>query len=330
MVFHINRACWQHYPQDALQELMESHPFLFPDFKQSTEKVVPVFAYDMKAGEPYTDSWGCVWTCTENGMQGTVTQHPLASWDAFDSFVKSDPNTQDGIKPIDWDSVSKRFQLNKDSGDLARASLVHGHTFMTLMNIRGYENILYDMFDEEPRFRELLRMVEDFNYELVTRNIKLGAELMGYPEDLGMQTGPMLSPEHFRKYIKPSYERIMKPARDAGCLIHMHSDGNIRTLVFDLLELGVNAINLQDRVNGVDWIKDNLAGKVCVDLDIDRQEITPFGTPDKIDALIREEVEKIGSKDGGLVMLYGLYPGVPLENVKAVMDAMERYSTYYS
>ena len=65
-------------------------------------------------------------------------------------------------------------------------------------------------------------------------------------------------------------------------------------------------------------------------LDIDRQRITPFGSPSEIDALIREEVEKLGSPKGGLMMIYGLYPGVPLENAKALMDAMERYATYYT
>jgi uroporphyrinogen decarboxylase len=46
--------------------------------------------------------------------------------------------------------------------------------------------------------------------------------------------------------------------------------------------------------------------------------------------LIREEVEKLGNQQSGLMMIYGLYPGVPLENVGALMDAMERYATYYS
>ena len=46
--------------------------------------------------------------------------------------------------------------------------------------------------------------------------------------------------------------------------------------------------------------------------------------------VIREEVEKIATPEGGLCMIYGLYPGVPLENAKAVMDAMEKYSTYFS
>ena len=30
------------------------------------------------------------------------------------------------------------------------------------------------------------------------------------------------------------------------------------------------------------------------------------------------------------MMIYGLYPGVPLENVRALMDAMEKYAAYYA
>jgi len=67
-----------------------------------------------------------------------------------------------------------------------------------------------------------------------------------------------------------------------------------------------------------------------VDLDIDRQEITLNGTPEQIDLLIREEVEKIGTPQGGLTMIYGLYPGIPIENAKSVMDAMEKYMGYYN
>jgi hypothetical protein len=186
------------------------------------------------------------------------------------------------------------------------------------------------MADDAPRLHELIGIVEAFNLALVRRYIDLGAEWMGYPEDLGMQRGPMISPAHFRRYIKPVYQRLMAPARDAGCIVHMHSDGDIRALVDDLIEGGVEVINLQDLVNGVDWIAARFAGRVCVDLDIDRQAITRFGTPGQIDALIRDEVAKLSRVEGGLMMVYGLYPGVPLCNVRALMDAMERYATYYS
>ena len=173
-------------------------------------------------------------------------------------------------------------------------------------------------------------MVEAFNLSLIQHTIDLGAEWIGYAEDLGMQNGPMLSPVHFRRYIQPVYQRLMQPAREAGCIVHMHSDGDIRALVDDLIAGGVEVINLQDLVNGIEWIAARFAGRVCVDLDVDRQSITRFGTPAQIDALIREEVTQLGRKEGGLMMVYGLYPGVPLENVRALMDAMTRYATFYA
>jgi uroporphyrinogen-III decarboxylase len=120
----------------------------------------------------------------------------------------------------------------------------------------------------------------------------------------------------------------MAPARAAGCVIHMHADGDLRALAPDLLDCGIDVLNLQDLVNGLDWIADNLTGRICVDLDIDRQRITRFGTPAEIDAHIREAVTKLARPEGGLMMTHGLMPGLPLENVAALMDAMERYATY--
>ena len=62
----------------------------------------------------------------------------------------------------------------------------------------------------------------------------------------------------------------------------------------------MDILNLQDMVNGIGWIKENLKGKVCIDLDIDRQRITPYGTEKEVDQLILEEVRELGSAQGGL------------------------------
>ena len=329
MEFHINGSCWNHYPHDALQELMVEHKLLFPGY-EAVEKVEPHFSPVQLKDYPYTDGWGCVWETLEDGITGSVHQHPLADWNSLESYVLPDPEFSNGLTAVDWEKEAIRLQKAKEGGGLAMGILRHGHTFLQLVDIRGYENLMFDMVDEDPRLDRLIAMIEEFNLELVNRYIEIGADFIAYPEDLGMQIGPMLSPDHFRKYIKPSYQRIMQPARDNGLLIHMHSDGDIRDLVDDIIEGGVEAINLQDLVNGIDWIADKFAGKVCIDLDIDRQDITPHGTPQEVDALIREEVEKLSTKQGGLTMIYGLYPGVPLENVKALMDAMERYAGRWS
>jgi uroporphyrinogen-III decarboxylase len=145
-----------------------------------------------------------------------------------------------------------------------------------------------------------------------------------------MQKGPLMSEDLFRRYIQPAYQRIMKPARDAGCPIHVHSDGDLHQMLDPLLECGVDCLNLQDLVNGVEWISRRLKGRVCIDIDIDRQRITRFGAPAEIEKHVASLVRQLGSPEGGLTMMYGLYPGLPVENVQAVMDSMESYSTFYS
>jgi hypothetical protein len=327
VVFWINPACWHHYPRDVLFELMTEHRILFPDFGPEYE--LPELAPWERAGQPYTDAWSCTWETTDNGITGAVTGHPLADWDNFEHFTAPDPAKTNGISEMDWTAIKNRFLKAGAEGKHIAGSLEHGHTFQRLSYLRGYERLLFDMADKDQRLRRLIEMVETFNMGIVQRYLDLGSEMICYPEDLGMQRGPMLSPEQFRTYIKPIYEHLMAPAHKAGCLVHMHSDGDIRDLVDDLVVSGVDALNLQDLVNGIDWIASNLKGRVCIDLDIDRQQITRFGNPEQIDNLIREEVEKLASPQGGFMMIYGLYPGVPLENVKAIMDAMERYAAFY-
>ncbi len=329
MAFSISSACWHHYDQNALQNLMEAHPLLFPDFVRQA-KVTPHYGLNQRKDEPYTDPWGCVWKTDDDGITGAVQGHPLSDWGKLSSYVPPDPAQMDGKFPINWPAVEARVRRQKQAGEFVRGGLTHGHTFLRLQDIRGYENLILDMADDAPELARLIDMVESFNLRHVLNWLALEPDMMSYPEDLGMQVGPMLSPADFRKYIKPVYQRLMKPARDRGCIVHMHSDGDIRTLVDDLIDGGVEVINLQDLVNGIDWIAERFAGRTCIDLDIDRQSITARGTPDQVDRLIREEVGKLGSKAGGLMMIYGLYPGVPLANVEALMNAMEKYALHFS
>ena len=329
MIFWINPACWHHYGREVLLELIDEHRMLFADFKGDVEPQ-PELAPFERAGAPYTDAWGCTWQTTDDGITGAVTRHPLAEWNEFERFAPPNPEQTNGVIEIDWAGIEDKIHAAESNGKRYVGSLEHGYAFQRLSYLRGYENLLLDMADGETRLWRLIEMVEAFNAEVVRRYLDLGVGMIRYPEDLGMQIGPMLSPAQFRRYIKPMYERLMSPARDAGCLVHKHSDGDIRDLVGDITISGVDALNLQDLVNGIDWIAANLKGKVCIDVDIDRQKITRFGTPQQIDALIREEVEKLGSPEGGLMMIYGLYPGVPIRNARAVMDAMERYMGFYS
>ena len=145
VVFWINPACWHHYPPDTLLDLASRHPLLFPD-PPSPSALLPW----ERAGEPYVDSWGCTWETTDDGITGSVVQHPLADWDALERFVPPDPDKANGMGPIDWCAIEEKIVGIRQEGKHPVGGLEHGHTFLRLSYLRGYERLLYDMADGDP------------------------------------------------------------------------------------------------------------------------------------------------------------------------------------
>jgi hypothetical protein len=96
-----------------------------------------------------------------------------------------------------------------------------------------------------------------------------------------------------------------------------------------ILEVGPNVVNPQDMANGVDNLAEVFKGKVCIDLDFDRQKTMPFGTPKDCEELIEYEIGTLGSKKGGLTMKFELRSDVPPDNIDAIASTCERMSTYW-
>ena len=109
----------------------------------------------------------------------------------------------------------------------------------------------------------------------------------------------------------------------------MHTDGHIVPIIKDLIECGVSVLNPQIGANGLDNLVRECKGKVCVSLDLDRQSF-PFWGPAEIDAHVHEAVDKLGSPQGGLWLSAECGPDVPIDNIEAICQALEKYRAYYS
>jgi hypothetical protein len=121
----------------------------------------------------------------------------------------------------------------------------------------------------------------------------------------------------------------MVKAYDPNKLIYMHTDGCIHEIMPDLVACGVDMINPQFRANGIE----NLV-RVCrkeriipIDLDLDRQ-LFPFATRSQLFDHVAECVESLYLPEGGLGLRLEFDQGIPLENIAAVLDAVEKYRHY--
>ena len=323
----------QGYDEAGLERICLEHHILFPGYQPGTIKrnhqMVLETRPDLVKGNRYRDGWGCVWETMMTGMVGAVTEHALDDWSKLDGFRAPDPNSHDGMLPLDWAKLRAwREEARKHDGFFA-CGLPHGHTFLRLQDLRGYEKLILDMADEEPRLDKLIALLTDFNSELIQRYVSLKPDAVYIPEDLGMQTSPMLSPRQFHRYISPAYERLTRPVKQAGILVHEHSDGFILPLLDDIINFGGDIINLQDLVNGIDNLQKLAKGRIAIDLDIDRQSVTVTGSPRDIDDHLKEIVMKLGSRQGGLSLCYQPWPPTPPQNLRAVFGAMEKYCRYW-
>lgn len=325
----ISDASWDHLRED-LEDVVARHPTLFPDFKKGQRDFDNwEFAAAYRAGERFTDAWGCVWESAIDGLEGQVVECPLEDWGALDDYQPPDPLVQADRGPADWETAREQIRAAEGRKEPTGGGLPHGFLFMRLYYLRGFENLMVDMATDEPRLATLIHMLVEHNSKLVQQWLQIGLDTIRFPEDLGTQTASMISPATFHEWITPAYKTLMQPCRQAGVQVYVHSDGYIMDLIDEFIDCGVTIINPQDLCNGIDNLAQHVKGRMCISLDIDRQKIVPFGTRQEVHDLIEEEVRKLGGPQGGLEMIAGIYPPTPAENVDALCGAMEDFRTYW-
>ncbi len=325
----ISGASWDQL-REEVEEVLVRHPMLFPDFLPGQRDYDNWdFGPAQRAGEVFTDAWGCQWKSSIDGIEGVVISSPLSDWKALDDYEPPNPMVEGDRGPVDWVEIHQSIREAKRKGELTTGGLVHGHLFMRLAYLRGFENLMLDMATDEPRLYQLIDVIVAHSLVIIAQYLEAGVDVMSLPEDLGMQQSSVMGPRMFEKWIAPAYRRLIEPCHKAGTLVYMHSDGYIMDIMDELLACGVDIINPQDLVNGIDALSDSLKGRVCIDLDIDRQKIVPYGTRQEIQNLIEEEVRKLGSPRGGLMLIVGIYPPTPPQNIDAICDAMEQFRTYW-
>ncbi|NLG26123.1 MAG: hypothetical protein GX558_12255 [Clostridiales bacterium] len=326
---HINESMWTRYGAE-LSEVIARHPALFPGGPRDAARLLP---YDRETffdtGKTRRDAWGCLWGYPVDGMDGIVVEEPLADWANFDDYRFPDPETENDRQPRDWAAEARAIALRRGAGRLTYGSLAHGFMLLRITYLRGFENAMLDFMDDEPNLARLIRGIEAHSRHIVSRYLGMGVDVMEFPEDLGTQQSLIVSPATMRKWILPVYRRLMEPVRRAGCLVGFHSDGRVLEILGELIDAGVDIVNPQDLVNGIDDLAREVKGRACIRLDVDRQKIIPFGTRREIEELIEEEVRKLGSPEGGLEMIVGVYPPTPPENLDALCQALTKYQRWW-
>jgi len=327
---HLSGASWAALGAE-LEAVVLRHPRTWPDFRKGSVDWNHLDFREIEdPSRDFVDHWGSVWRTSEAGFTGVVIRPVLADISDLETLTPPDADRYNGgIRPIDWARARRRLAEAKQRGDLASGGLDHGYFMLRLEYLRGFENLMCDLALDTPEISRLVEQVHALNRTAVENWIDAGAEAIGLPEDLGSQRGSFLGPKLFRKWVTPYQKELHDLAHAAGCLTTFHCDGNIMDVADQIVEIGPDLFNPQDRANGVDDLARVFKGRMCINLDFDRQHAIPFGTRREIDELVAMEVKTLGSREGGLMVTAEIRGAVPPANVDAVVTALEKWGPYW-
>ena len=266
----------------------------------------------------YIDEWGCPFLAHEEGVIGEVKDPPLADWSGLATLRAP----WEMLKNADWSVGHKTVEDNLKS---ANPKFIIGGTtlrpFERMQFLRGTENLYMDLAYDTAEVRKLRDIVHEFHLAELEQVCKLPVDGVTYMDDWGSQTSLLISPEMWRSFYKPLYKQYCDMIRAAGKKIFFHSDGNIRAIYPDLVELGIAAINSQLFVMDIEDLGRKYKGKITFWGEIDRQWVLPFGTVQDVRKAVGRVRRALDDGKGGVFAHCEWGTTVPAENIKTVMRA---------
>lgn len=272
------------------------------------------------------DEWGVVWEDFHDGTMGQPKHFPLIGTEQLPGHYRfPDPDA-----PGRFDGLTDIIAQNSHKYILGGLRL-SGFTIMT--SLLGFSQAMEDMYLQEAYFQELLEHVAAFENGVIRNYARLGADGIAFYDDWGSQRSLLIAPEMWRKFMKPVYKRQFELVHALGCDVYFHCCGQIRDIIDDLIELGVDVLNLnQPEIFPTSYLGKRYKGKICFNCPVDHQTVAISGNREEIHAYVRSLCEQLATSRGGFIGYIEEYSsvGMSAENYTSICDAFAamRYAVY--
>ena len=114
----------------------------------------------------------------------------------------------------------------------------------TLRYLMGEEHLLLNFYDDPQLVRDFMNYLADFWIELWGQALsEIKVDCVNFWEDMAYRSGPLISPQMFREFMLPPYQKVTSFLRDMGVKVFLvDTDGNLEKLIPLFLEAGITAI----------------------------------------------------------------------------------------
>jgi len=167
--------------------------------------------------------------------------------------------------------------------------------------------------------------------ELSKQLIDVGIDIIGVGDDLADKHGPFLSPCVWRRLVKPGLGEIVKEVKRRGGLVFFHSDGNINSVLDDIVDIGFDGLHSMEPLAGMDIgaIKKKYGEKLCLLGNVDCSYTLCLATLPEVSRETREVIQKASPLGGHILCSSNsLHTAVKLENFLTMVATARKLGRY--
>ena len=287
----------------------------------------------------FTDGFGIKWCMPkEGGLYYDMRGHPLSGSITLDDVKEY---TLPDFPDIDLlKSIREQAEKLSEKTDFAFTLVGSGSGIFEYASwIRGYKDFYLDLLRNPPLAESLLDKITDYKirlWEILLDQLGNLAIVAQEADDLGTQDSLLVSPDTYRKLIKPKHKRLFKFIKQHApkpMYVFLHSDGAIFDLIPDLIEIGVDILN-PVQVSAAKMDTRRLKREFGDELvfwggGIDTQHVLPNGTPNEIRDEVKRRIDDL-APGGGFIFatVHNIQADVPPANIMAMWEALQEYGGY--
>ena len=286
----------------------------------------------------FCDEWQVWWQMPKDqGWYFDIMSNPL-----------HDANSMEDIEKFSWPDFNEpeRFEglaeelkeiVEEKKAVVVAQDICPGFT-ETAARLLGLEKFLTSLILEPNLVCAVMDKIIEIKKQYWQYMLKEGRgyiDIVQQAEDLGTQYSLLISPELYRKFIKPRQKELYEFIKGlAPVKILFHSCGAIKELIPDLIEVGIDILNpIQVSALGMEdtaTLKREFGEEISFwGGGIDTQFVLPYGKPQEIRDEVRRRIDDL-APGGGFVFatVHNIQPEVPPHNIMIMWETLCDYGRY--
>ena len=269
----------------------------------------------------FIDEWGI--TRVSYDEYPNPVGFPIQELSDLDTYEVPDPDA-----PYRFNKIKKAMDLfGQEKCVIARVRDV----FSQPRDLMGFENFLAGFYEEPELVQRLMEMSVEYSGRICENLAGLGIEVIVVGDDIANNQALLMNPDMYREQVLPHFEALVKKAKSLGLKVIKHSDGDLNSVVEDLVNTGIDCLDPIDARGNMDLaaLKARYGNRIAFKGNVDCVETLVNKSEDQV----RREVARCllqGSVGGGHIISSSnsIHSGINPRNYKVFLDAVKELGRY--